>query len=345
MHRSVHIVYLGRKGAGLNFTYSLFDELCKNNIEVASLILNSNNLGAREQKQANINCINFSRIFIISFLQSLTFALRFLDSINSKATPVIIFPMSSPLDIFLSILLKLKNIPNIRVIHDVKSHLGESWPDPLSNRILIGTATELVTLSRYEQDRMLEFYKRTSIRVQHPIFHAPVDFKPNLIEVERIVLFVGRIREYKGIPTLLRAWEGLQKTGYSLRICGQGKMPPLDSLEGLEVKNCWLTEHELHSEISRAEIIVFPYLEASQSGVIPIAISKRKKIVVTPVGGLIEQITDYEDAFVSLDTSVESLRFALAAAINGKSNLGNKTQGNAKDSISFLPLVNYLKKS
>ncbi len=343
MHNEIYIVYLGRKGSGLNLTYSLFDELAENGFEIESTILNSNNSGIENKGERKTKVFRFNRIFIISFIQSLYFAFRFVYSIESKVGAVVIFPMSSPLDIFLSILLKMRKISTFRFIHEAKSHLGESWPDPLSTKILIGTATHLVTLSSFVQNQLLKQFERTSIKVQHPVFHSPPNFNPNLIKEEKLVLFCGRIKKYKGIPTLLKAWQGLEGKGYTLRICGEGKIPEIKTLASLEIDNRWLTEIELHSELMRAEIIVFPYLEASQSGLIPIAISKRKKIVITPVGGLIEQVGNYENVFVSLDTTYESLRFAINEAM--QKNLSPKVEisENFYDSKYFSAMFSYLK--
>ena len=343
MHNSIYLVYLGRKGSGLNFTHALFNELVENGIDVDSLILNSNNKGIEKLPQNKAKVFNFNQVFFVSFLQSLTFAFRFMSSLESKANSIVVFPMSSPLDIFLSIFLKIRKISNFRFIHEAKSHLGESWPDPFSNWILVGTATHLVTLSSFEQTQLLKFYKRTSIKVSHPVFDSPLDFNPNLIKVEKIILFVGRIKKYKGIPTLIRAWESLDDSGYRLRICGEGKIPEVEMSKSLELDNRWLTEVELHTEICRAEIIVFPYLEASQSGLIPIAISKGKKIVLTPVGGLIEQIGNYENAFVAVDTSVESLSAALNEAMKSYSQCSPEAQGYRKGNGNFSPLISFLK--
>jgi len=343
LHSEIYIVYLGRKGSGLNLTYSLFDELTENGIEIESIILNSNNSGIENEQERKTMVFNFNHIFIISLYQSVNFAFKFIDSIESKKSAVVIFPMSSPLDIFLSILLKMRKIATFRFIHEVKSHLGESWPDPLSSKILIGTATHLVTLSTFVQNQLFMQFKRTSINVQHPVFHLPANINLNLIQEDKYVLFCGRIKKYKGIPTLLKAWEGLEDKGYKLRICGEGKLPEINTFASLEIDNRWLTEIELHSELMRAEIIVFPYVEASQSGLIPIAISKRKKIVITPVGGLIEQVENYENVFVSLDTTYESLRFAINEAMQKNLSPRVEVSANLNKVKYFNALFSYLK--
>ena len=67
--------------------------------------------------------------------------------------------------------------------------------------------------------------------------------------------------------------------------------------------------------ISEANVVVLPYLQASQSGIIEIAKSARKIIVVTPVAGLMEQIEDYDRAHVTKDFNPSNLAKTLILAL------------------------------
>jgi hypothetical protein len=60
---------------------------------------------------------------------------------------------------------------------------------------------------------------------------------------------------------------------------------------------------------------VFPYIEASQSGLIPFCISSGKKIVITPLEGLLEQTSGYTNVFISKDLDPASLATAIEIAI------------------------------
>jgi len=56
--------------------------------------------------------------------------------------------------------------------------------------------------------------------------------------------------------------------------------------------NRWISDTEVANFFRRADVLVAPYREASQSGVIPIACALGLPVVATRVGGLIEQVED-----------------------------------------------------
>ena len=56
------------------------------------------------------------------------------------------------------------------------------------------------------------------------------------------------------------------------------------------VHNEYIPEDRAADYFRRASVIVLPYIEASQSGVIPIACSAGKPVVATTVGGLPEMV-------------------------------------------------------
>jgi glycosyltransferase involved in cell wall biosynthesis len=92
-------------------------------------------------------------------------------------------------------------------------------------------------------------------------------------------------------------------------IAGEGTLP--DGLEGVETINRWLTEIEIRDLISQADVVIFPYTEASQSGVIPSAIALGKRLIVSEVGGLTEQIKNYSRAQTFNPDRPETLLVAL----------------------------------
>ena len=76
-------------------------------------------------------------------------------------------------------------------------------------------------------------------------------------------------------------------------IAGAGSIKTFEH-ENVHLWNYWLTEAEIEFLLSESSIVIFPYLEASQSGVIPLAVKKNKIILATKVGGLEEQLEGYE---------------------------------------------------
>jgi glycosyltransferase involved in cell wall biosynthesis len=108
-------------------------------------------------------------------------------------------------------------------------------------------------------------------------------------ETERpVVLCFGLLRPYKGIDVLLEAWHGIDDA--ELWIVGMPKMD-ISSLRARAPANVrfdarFIDDSELRGYFRRADLVVLPYLEADQSGVLFTALAFGKGLLVSDVGGL-----------------------------------------------------------
>jgi glycosyltransferase involved in cell wall biosynthesis len=116
-------------------------------------------------------------------------------------------------------------------------------------------------------------------------------------EEEYLILFFGRIWEYKGLEYLIRAEPLISARVPDVRIliAGQGEdfsryARMMVHPEHFIVDNEFISEGRTAEYFRRASIVVLPYIEASQSGVIPLAYSAAKPVVATEVGGLPEMV-------------------------------------------------------
>ncbi|HEY6563136.1 MAG TPA: glycosyltransferase, partial [Pirellulaceae bacterium] len=75
------------------------------------------------------------------------------------------------------------------------------------------------------------------------------------------------------------AGQGEDFEGYRLR---------MQHPERFEVRNHWIGDRERSELFQRATIVVLPYTEATQSGVVPVAYTFGKPVIATTVGGLPE---------------------------------------------------------
>lgn len=113
---------------------------------------------------------------------------------------------------------------------------------------------------------------------------------------EDMILFFGRLSEYKGIEVLCRAERLLAERldGYRVLIAGEGDasryLPEVGSSGRVEIVNRFLPDDEVAQLFQRARVVVLPYTQASQSGVLAIALAFGKPVVVTAVGGLPEAV-------------------------------------------------------
>jgi hypothetical protein len=97
----------------------------------------------------------------------------------------------------------------------------------------------------------------------------------------------------------LAAWQKLGGNQQVLVIAGEGKLPrKAFTMQNVLVINRWLSEEEFHSLLFNSESVIFPYSEASQSGVLPIAMYLKKRIVITENGALLEQSKGYVNRIV-----------------------------------------------
>jgi glycosyltransferase involved in cell wall biosynthesis len=134
---------------------------------------------------------------------------------------------------------------------------------------------------------------------------------------EKYILFIGRIRKYKGVENLVQAFDKLEINDFQLVIAGEGKLK-IRHDPRIKLFNHWLAEDEIASLIEGSEVVVFPYVEASQSGILPYCLDKNKKVVITPLPGLLEQSVTYKNVFVTKDLEVDSLKSTLDLAIHSE---------------------------
>jgi glycosyltransferase involved in cell wall biosynthesis len=306
----VGVVYLGTKGGGNELTKMLCQTI-RNwpEISLQSLTLSSSNVQIeyfddipvkKIEIVSGVNLESFTRVMKISLQPRKLMAL-----LDLKEGATIVFPMASPLDIPLNISLKIGGVRVIRFLHDAHRHQGDIWPGKLSIWLMQKIANDLVLMSEYVKSLLSQNSQQKGVVIPHP----PFDFlsRSGAIDDENYgpyALFIGRIRQYKGLDQLLDAWTSLPaKNNLKLLIAGEGKITR-NLPEDVIIKNKWLEEASVVSLIRNAEMVIFPYQEASQSGLIPFAISLGKRIVVTPVGGLVEQVRNYNG--VEICQSVES---------------------------------------
>jgi glycosyltransferase involved in cell wall biosynthesis len=122
---------------------------------------------------------------------------------------------------------------------------------------------------------------------------------PELAAVEGpVVLFFGLLRPYKGIDVLLEAFREVE--GAELWIVGMPRMPiePLREAAarcGATVRFVprFVTDPEIPAFFRRADLVVLPYREIDQSGVLYTALAFGKPMVLSDVGGFSELAHDH----------------------------------------------------
>jgi glycosyltransferase involved in cell wall biosynthesis len=118
-----------------------------------------------------------------------------------------------------------------------------------------------------------------------------------LSDKQRIILFFGFIRKYKGLDILLEAMATaqLKNTGIQLLVAGEfyeDEKPYREQIEKLQLSDSlilrtdFIPDSEVKYYLCAADAVIQPYRNATQSGVTPLAYHFEKPMVVTNVGGL-----------------------------------------------------------
>jgi glycosyltransferase involved in cell wall biosynthesis len=131
----------------------------------------------------------------------------------------------------------------------------------------------------------------------------------NINENERIVLFFGFIRQYKGLDLLLDAFgtEKIKNLNLKLVIAGEfyddpepyyRKIKDLHIEDQVILHTDYIAENKVKYYFCAADIVAQPYRTATQSGVSQIAYHFEKPMLVTNVGGLPEIVPDGNVGYV-----------------------------------------------
>ncbi len=149
-----------------------------------------------------------------------------------------------------------------------------------------------------------------------------------------VALFFGLLRPYKGLAELLEAWRGLGgrlPSGSELWIVGMPRMglEPLresarlaarEAGRAVRVVGRYVSDHELHALMRRADLVVLPYREIEQSGVAFTALGAGVPLLLSDVGSFPE-IAATGAARTVAAGSVPALRDALAQLLGDPAQL------------------------
>jgi glycosyltransferase involved in cell wall biosynthesis len=200
-----------------------------------------------------------------------------------------------PLDRFLL----PRHVPVVITAHDVLPR--EPRPGQLTaQRRLYEQADAVVVHSEHGRQRLTGELGIDPARLQvipHGAFEhltrlpAECPLPPELAAVERpVVLCFGLMRPYKGIDVLLDAWRGIDDA--ELWIVGAPRMD-IEALRaggpaGVRWVPRFIPDDEIPAYFRRADLVVLPYREIDQSGVLSTALAFGSPLVLTAVGGFPE---------------------------------------------------------
>lgn len=236
-------------------------------------------------------------------------------------------------------LLNLKRQANlILTIHDSRPFLGSptSGIQQVGFSLCLRLFNHLIVHTYFTKNELIEKFRFPEEKIS-VIPHGVLDYYPALVPhkndeskttQEKIILFFGVIKPYKGVDILIRAFaqlpNNLQKKT-RLLIAGYPKMPigPLRSIAqqlGVFNRISWdlefLPDQKIASLFQKASVVVLPYRHIDQSGVLMIALAFGKPIVATKVGGFAEILKNGVHGYLVKSEDPSELALALERILN-----------------------------
>lgn len=134
--------------------------------------------------------------------------------------------------------------------------------------------------------------------------------KLGLSSEEKVLLFFGFVRPYKGLKHLIHAMPEIKARLDNVKLLIAGEFPSAEdksaymaqinelaaSAPGIEdailINDGYTPDREVEKYFAACDMVALPYESATQSGIVQIAYGFGKPVVVTSVGGLPDAVTD-----------------------------------------------------
>lgn len=205
---------------------------------------------------------------------------------------------------------KNKHTRVVAITDNIIPHEKRPGDTPFT-RYFLNSCDAFITMSEKVMTDLRQFEKiKPAQQVLHPLydnFGEPVSKeearkKLGIHTDEKIILFFGFIRKYKGLDILLEAMSLLkQQTSnhkpqtIKLLVAGefyedakpfQEQIKRLGIEDRLILRTDFIPDSEVKYYLCAADVVIQPYRNATQSGVTPLAYHFEKPMIVTNVGSL-----------------------------------------------------------
>lgn len=198
----------------------------------------------------------------------------------------------------------LRRYPIVFTCHDTRRHPGDTfyflypYVFSLSLWVMMRLADKIIVHGKELKEQMVnENVSGSKIEViPHGDYSFFTRYGKDGVKEENAVLFFGRIVRYKGIEYLIRAEPLITEKFPNVKvvIAGRGDFSEYEDLiehkKNFEIINEYIPDEKVAELFQKSRIVVLPYIEASQSGIIPIAYAFKKPVVVTDVGSIPEVV-------------------------------------------------------
>ena len=227
----------------------------------------------------------------------------------------------------------LKHYKVFLTVHDAIKHEAQKSLHKMLRQHIIYTklfksieiVNNLITNSHFQYVKLLKKYPAKNI-FYHPFpslvteriikGHEVVN---ELRGINGYILFFGRIERYKGVEILYHAFISSKlRERYKLVIAGAGDLyfqRDQTDVNDVIFINRYISDAEVADLFLHAKCVVYPYISATQSGVLSLSSYFRIPTIVSNIAYFSEQISYYPIANTFKSGSVEDLKNVMAQTL------------------------------
>lgn len=258
----------------------------------------------------------------------------------------------SPVDYFYLSKLKKNRIRLVVTVHDILP-FNSKFYDKYFHKKIYKIADSIILQAENNLNRFKKLFLEESVKttlVPHGNFIDHVNFKGkdesieylNLPKDKTILLFFGQIKKVKGLGDLLEAFGNLIKKREDIYLVIAGNVWKDDFSVYQNIINKYEINEKIRTDIrfipddeveyyySASDLVILPYKDVYQSGVIQLSYAYAKPVVATDIGPFKEIVFDGENGFLCKPNNPKSIEDTIERAINRKNDFEKMGQNGRK---------------
>ncbi|WP_017733579.1 glycosyltransferase family 4 protein [Nafulsella turpanensis] len=231
-----------------------------------------------------------------------------------------------------------RSVAKVWTVHDPILHSGEDkWQTRLAYRSYRFLKAHFILHNKQQMPLFIQKYKVKPSRC-HFVAFGPLEifkaFKKGEPKArqDKMVLFWGRISPYKGVEYLIEAGKIAKQKVQGLKIVIAGKpnyhldTSAIEQDPTFEHINGFVENPQLVDLLEQSALVVCPYTDATQSGVLMTAYAFNKPVLATAVGGLPEVIEEGRTGRLVPPKDSQALADAIVEMIENPTELKNMSR-------------------
>jgi len=255
----------------------------------------------------------------------------------------------------------IKKQTNTKITFLVENYISHEnrWFDRFFSKITLNQSDYFICQSDFVRNRISEVHKKKIFKTTLSVYDC-YDFNEydkvsakkwlNINPKNKVVMFFGLIRRYKGLDKLIRSFKMIEEKYPDLTLLVVGECyedisyyEDIIKEMGIEDKtilvNKFIANEDIEPYFKASDMVVLPYNSASQSGILMMAYGFKIPVVVNNVGGLPELVVEGKTGTVIPNNTPK----AIAEGVHQLFQYGEKENfedniKNINDSLGYINL-------